>query len=65
MSVKAIPRTSTFTGATFTTNSSPVQDNEIARANVVNAFTYFFYNAGCFVAEKERKLVADGSFTKM
>jgi hypothetical protein len=65
MSVETIPRTSTFTGTTFATNGSPVQDNEIARTDIIYTFAYFFYNSRGFVTEKKRKLVTDSAFAKM
>ena len=52
----------TQTAPAFTTDGTPVQDDEVARRHLGDTFAHGFDEAGGFVTEQERELVVDPTF---
>src|SRR4051812_19570190 len=65
MSAEAVPRLTAQAGAAATTDGAPVEDDEVARGEVVDVGPDGLDYAGGLVAEEEREVVVDAALAVM
>ena len=65
MSAEAVPRLTAQAGAAATTDGAPVEDDEVARGEVVDVGPDGLDYAGGLVAEEEREVIVDAALAVM